>query len=302
MRTLNTNTSSNIEVANSISEEQLVDKNITSSFMELLHSESDVTIDAFLNDINNDKNSYSFISYQNRKLFNDHMNIVFLNRYLHLNKGFFLNKQINSIRGIIEDTFPSVKTNYIYKASKTFLSTNNSSTSYIPSIIQEINRLNSNNKTFYMLCPQKTTDYSKHFSKNIYEQILSEKYLVKDSSLIYCGTIIYENIPLIAKGTYVLFLDGMFLSIGTMVTLVITSVNINHESICLAYGFFQSESETSWSFLLKRFLGALNTYFETTPTFTIISDQVKEISSAVVTVSRYGPISSVYSIYFKILI
>ncbi|KAK8790035.1 hypothetical protein WA158_006815 [Blastocystis sp. Blastoise] len=279
--TSNITANSNIDVINTINEEPLVDKNVTTSFMELLQSESDVTIDAFLNDTKNDKNSFTFIPYQNRKLFNDPMNIVFLNRYLHLNKSYFLNKPINNIRSIIEDTFPSIKTNYIYKASKTFLSNDNSSTSYIPSIIEEINRINPNNKAFYMLCPKKTTDYSKHFSKNIYEQILSEEYLAKDSALLCCGTIVYENIPLIAKGPYILFLDGTFLSVGSMVTLVITSVNLNHESICLAYGFFPSESEASWSILLQRFLGALNTYFDTTPTFTVISDQAKGISSAV---------------------
>ncbi|KAK8800629.1 hypothetical protein WA158_006947 [Blastocystis sp. Blastoise] len=247
-----------------------------------------VTLDHFETVLKNNKENYNicYIKTNIKMLFKNPLNSTFIYNYLLCHEKY--NKMVlKDIVNELKSLFPSINLHLIHYSTVRYLSSYDLSYSYIPQIVKEINSLNYNNKAFYMLYNGNVVNNSIDYDTIDYvnDEIQVDN---KNNALLCCCTLIGENIKLLAQSPPVIFLDGTFMGLGSTVTLVITAVNINHESICLGFEFFASESEQAWMSILTPLKKVLISLYGNKQ-FTFISDQAKGIKSAVSKVFPNSP-------------
>ncbi|KAK8792965.1 hypothetical protein WA158_005129 [Blastocystis sp. Blastoise] len=96
----------------------------------------------------------AFINTNNWLIFSDPMNGTFVLNYIKTHEEFkYLS--ITEAKKRIRERFPNIKYQCIYYAVNSFYTSNENSYSYIPAIIEAINKININNQAFFMLCEKR---------------------------------------------------------------------------------------------------------------------------------------------------
>ncbi|KAK8797330.1 hypothetical protein WA158_004538 [Blastocystis sp. Blastoise] len=271
---------SDIDINNNSQDDEVLMNGFKDKVNNITTPVRSVSLEYFENVISQskDKPNISYINTNFRLLFRSPLNSTFVYNYLLCHekyKGMISKDIINELHSL----FPSINRHIIYCSTTRFLLNDDISYSYIPQIIKQLNTSNSNNRAFYMLYNGKAVNNKIDFNTVDYTDDIIDGNN-NNKSLLCCCTLIGENIKLLNYSPPVIFLDGTFMGLGSTVTLVITAVNINHESICLGFGFFPSESEEAWVTLLSSLKKVLMSQYGN-QTFTIVSDQAKGIKSAV---------------------